>query len=320
MAKLVRTCSIWRAIEVVGDSAIVLIIQAAMLGEHSFGELEEATGLRRGLLSDRLKKLVKLGLFQKSLYSERPARYQYLLTEMGWDLYWMSLMLLRWERKWGNASQPLTVHLTHATCGEEFEPIPFCLSCNHEFNAFEVDWEEGPGVGMIAANYARRRQHRDAITDRPLKTALMVHAAQIIGDRWAALTLRSLFTGLNTFEKIRDDSGMATNILSERLNWMISLGMIKQDNSSSKGYRLTRKSVDFFPVLIMLMQWGDKYFASPEGPPLLLFHGEDRHPLNPVVACSHCHQPVTAKDVIFELERPNGKSGAISRQSENTQN
>lgn len=320
MAKLVRTCSIWRAIEVVGDSSIVLIIQAAMLGARSFGAFEEATGLRRGLLSDRLKRLVSLGLFQKTLYSKRPARYEYLLTEMGWDLYWMSLMLLRWERKWGNSSQRLAVRLTHSACGHEFDPVPFCRSCNHEFNALEVDWAEGPGVGLIAANYARRRQHRNAIAHRPLKTALMIDAAQVIGDRWAALTLRALFTGLNTFEKIRDDSGMATNILSERLNWMISLGMIKQDSSSSKGYRLTRKSIDFFPVLIMLMRWGDKFFASPEGPPLLLFHGENKHPLDPVVACSYCQQPVMVEDVSYELEWPDDRTSPPGMQSRGPRN
>jgi len=292
-----------------------------MLGARSFGEFEEATGLRRGLLSNRLKRLVSLGLFQKTLCSKRPTRYEYLLTEMGWDLYWMSLMLLRWERKWGNdASQRLTIRLTHASCGQEFEPIPLCLSCNHEFNALEVDWTEGPGVGMIAANYVRRRQHRDAIADQPPKTALMIGAAQVIGDRWAALTLRALFTGLNTFEKIRDDSGIATNILSERLSWMISIGMIKQGQNSSKGYRLTRRSVDFFPVLIMLMRWGDNFFASPEGPPLLLFHGENRHPLNPVVACSYCHQPVMTKDVSYALEWPDRKASPIGIHSKQTQN
>jgi len=181
---------------------------------------------------------------------------------------------------------------------------PFCLTCNKKFNAFEVDWEEGPGVGMISANYIRRRQQRDAIADRPVKTAIMTKAAQILGDRWAVLILRALFTNINTFEKIRDDSGIATNILSERLSWMQSLNLIQQRDQVAKGYRLTRKSIDFFPVLLMVMRWGDSYFASPEGPPLLLSHGDDKHPLDPVVVCSCCKQPVIATDVDFKLEWP----------------
>lgn len=304
MTKLVRTCSIWRALDVLGDSSTVLISQAALLGARSFGDFEEATGLRRSLLSDRFKKLINFGYFEKKICLEHPKRYSYLLTKMGQSTYWVSLMMLRWERKWGGRSERLNVILTHECCGQEFDPIPFCLTCKHEFNALEVYWEEGPGVGMIAGNYTKRRQRRSAINDRPLETALMIDAAKILGDRWVALILRALFTGINTFEKIRDDSGIATNILSERLSWMISLGLIRLDKDTSRGYRLTRKSVDYFPVLVMLMKWGDEYFASPEGPPLLLFHSGDRHPLDAVVACSHCYQPIKVNDVTYKLEWP----------------
>jgi len=94
MAKLVRTCSIWRAIEIVGDSSTIIIMEAAWLGCSTVGEFEKTTGLRRGLLSDRFKRLIKLGLFEKSLYSERPARYKYLLTAVGRDLYWSILLNL----------------------------------------------------------------------------------------------------------------------------------------------------------------------------------------------------------------------------------
>jgi DNA-binding HxlR family transcriptional regulator len=306
MAKLVRTCSIWRALDVLGDSSNLLISQAAMLGARSFGDFEEATGLRRSLLSDRFKKLINFGYFEKKLYSESPVRYKYLMTEMGLSTYWISLMLLRWERKWGDSAERLNLRLTHTGCGEVFEPIPYCLTCKHEYNAFEVDWVEGPGVGMIAATYIKRRQRRGAIEDRPLQTALMIDAANILGDRWVALILRALFTGINTFEKIREDSGIATNILSERLNWMTSLDLIRLDADAARGYRLTRKSVDYFPVLVMLMKWGDKYFAAPEGAPLSLFHGEDRHPMEAVVACSHCHQPIDIKDVTYQVDWPEG--------------
>lgn len=306
MTKLVRTCSIWRALEVVGDSSTMMIIEAALLGTRAFGQFQSVTGLRRALLSDRLKRLVALGVMHKVLYSEKPSRYEYRLTEMGRDLYWMSLMMLRWERNWGDLSRVATVRLTHKSCGQEFDPVPICATCGEDFAAYDVTWAEGPGVGTMSASHVRRRQHRDAIAERPEGSAIMVEAAQIMGDRWAALVLRALFTGFTTFEKIREDSGAATNILSERLSWMQSLGLIRQKEKNGGGqslrYALTRKAIDIFPILLMLMRWGDTYFAAPEGAPLLLFHGEDAHSLDPVVGCSACREQVSVFDVHYELD------------------
>lgn len=307
MAKLIRSCSIWRALEVIGDSSTIMIIEAAWLGSRSFGQFRHATNLRRGLLSDRLKHLVTLDVMHKVLYSKSPSRFEYRLTTKGQDLYWMSLMMLRWERNWGANLSVVKVRLTHSVCGKEFDPVPKCATCGDDYCAHEVSSTEGPGVGMMSANHARRRQRRDAVTERPAGSAIMVESAQILGDRWAALVLRAMFSGFNTFEAICDDCGIATNILSERLNWMQSLELVRprqKTGQRSLGYGLTKKSVDLYPILLMVMRWGDTYYAAPEGPPLLLFHGKDEHPLDPVVACSGCRVQIALQDVTYELEWP----------------
>ena len=316
MTKLVRTCSIWRALEIVGDSSTMMILEAAWLGDRSFGQFQKTTGLRRALLSDRLKRIVQAGVMHKKPYSEHPPRFEYRLTEKGRELYWMTLMMLRWERNWGSSEGIVQVRLTHRSCGQEFDPVPSCATCGEEISAFDVDWQEGPGVGLMAANYVRRRQHRDAIAERPSGGGIMIEIAQIMGDRWAALVLRALFTGLNTFEKIREDSGISTNILSERLHWMQSLGLVKhhEDRAGEEkpGYRLTRKSVDIFPILLMLMRWGDTYYAAPEGSPMLLTHNPGGHRLDPVVTCSCCGEQIDVHDVEFELEWPESNIQARS--------
>ena len=131
MAKLIRSCSIWRALEVIGDSSTIMIIEAAWLRARSFGQFQRATNLRRGLLSDRLKRLVALEVMHKVLYSKSPYRFEYRLTQKGLDLYWMSLMMLRWERNRGVSPSVVQVRLTHLACGKEFDPIPMCLSLIH---------------------------------------------------------------------------------------------------------------------------------------------------------------------------------------------
>ncbi|WP_309607131.1 helix-turn-helix domain-containing protein [Phenylobacterium sp.] len=299
-AKFIRTCSIWRALEVVGDTSVLLILEASWIGARRFDEFRARTGLLQTLLSDRLKRLVAAGVLKKALYSEAPPRFEYRMTRKGLDLYWPALMMLRWERRWSAPQGRLRLSLRHRTCGQVFQPVPTCLSCGDEIDARDVDWTEGPGVGWMAARYSRRRQQRNAVEG---SSSLMVEVAQITGDRWAGLVLRSIFTGLRRFDEIHRDTAMATNILSERLSWLTAQGVIRAHELSGgrSEYRLTDKGIDYYPVLLMLLRWGDRYYLSPEGPPLLLRHKADGHDLDPAVTCSHCGQPVEAHDVTFEV-------------------
>lgn len=300
---LIRTCSIWRALEIVGDTPTLLILEASWLGARRFDELRSRTGLLKALLSDRLKRLVEAGLFERQLYCKTPPRFAYAMTQKGRDVYWTSLMMLRWELGWGGGSGKITVALTHAACGHRFVPEPACGHCRQTIDATQVDWEEGPGVGWMAPLYSRRRQQRDSSAGA---TSLLDEAAQLMGDRWASLILRSIFTGVTRFDDIRIDTAIATNILAERLGWLQSLGVIRQRAYPStpprNEYRLTRKGVEYYPVLLMLMRWGDRYYVSPEGPPLILRHKACDHALQPEVVCSHCRATLRPEDVSFEIE------------------
>lgn len=301
-SQFIRTCSIWRALEVVGDTPTLLILEASWLGVRRFDQLRRRTGLLKALLSDRLKRLVDAGMLDKRPYETTPLRHEYVLTQKGRDLYWTSLMLLRWEQRWGSGGNKIKVVLTHALCGKQFEPEPACGSCNETIDATVVDWKPGPGVGTMAPLYSRRRQQRDSSGGA---TSLFDEAARIMGDRWASLIMRSIFTGLNRYDDIRRDTAIATNILAERLAWLVSIGAIRQVQYATSPvryeYKLRRKGVDYYPALLMLMRWGDQYYCSPEGPPLLLTHRGCGDKLEPQVICSECRKPLAAADVRFEV-------------------
>src|SRR5690606_14752291 len=136
------------------------ILEAALLGSRRFDEFRRMTGLLKALLSDRLKRLVEAGVFEKRLYCEHPPRFDYRLTSKGQDLYWVALMLLRWEVTWGSQSNKIDVRLTHRLCGHDFMPEPACSACDELIDIGLIDWEEGPGVGWMAPLYSRRRQQR----------------------------------------------------------------------------------------------------------------------------------------------------------------
>ena len=301
-SNLIRTCSIWRALETVGDTPTLLIIEASWLGARRFDDFWRMTGLLKALLSDRLKRLLDAGIFAKTPYSTSPPRFEYRLTPKGHDLYPTALMLLRWEGRWRTDPSKIRIDLTHRECGKVFQPVPCCNHCHTEVAAPDVEWIEGPGVGWMAPIYSRRRQQR---ASSGVATSLLEEAAQLMGDRWASLIMRSIFTGVRRFDDIRRDTAIATNILAERLAWLTGAGIVRQHQYAAgparSEYRVTRKGVDYYPALLMLLHWGDKYYCSPEGAPVLLTHKTCGHKLHTVVVCSECRAPIVPPAVTYEV-------------------
>jgi DNA-binding HxlR family transcriptional regulator len=93
-----ESCSVARALEIIGERWTWLIIRDAFLGLTKFDEFQESLGIARNVLIDRLNRLVAEGIFERVLYNERPARYEYRLTEKGSDLF----TALNAIRQWGD--------------------------------------------------------------------------------------------------------------------------------------------------------------------------------------------------------------------------
>lgn len=76
---------------------------------------------------------------------------------------------------------------------------------------------------------------------------------------------------------------MASNVLADRLDRLQAQGIIRAKPYSAHQdrfeYRLTRKGLDLYPVLLALLQWGDRWYADAKGPPLLLTHQNCGHAL-----------------------------------------
>lgn len=124
----VRVCSIARTLEVVGDKWSLLAVREVMLGNRRFEEIARRTGAPRDVLTARLRKLEAHGLLERSQYQERPPRFEYRLTELGWSLQAIITMLRDWgdEHLAGPEGAPVTfVH----DCGEVFRPEVVCAHC-----------------------------------------------------------------------------------------------------------------------------------------------------------------------------------------------
>jgi DNA-binding HxlR family transcriptional regulator len=115
---------------------------------------------------------------------------------------------------------------------------------------------------------------------------------EAIGDKWSLLILRDAFYGVRRFEDFRGDLGIARNILTDRLQKLVSHGVLQKEPYDERPprfeYRLTEKGRDLLPVILTMMKWGDRWTNENDAPPVTLTHTTCGHAIEPVVTCSHC--------------------------------
>lgn len=120
----------------------------------------------------------------------------------------------------------------------------------------------------------------------------------VIGEKWTMIVLRETFNGVRRFEQMRRHTGISEAVLSARLRTLVEAGILDTVPYREAGsrtryeYRLTDKGRDLYPILVALLQWGDKHCADDGGPALLVEHRDCGAPVEAVVQCSKGHGPL----------------------------
>ena len=136
------------------------------------------------------------------------------------------------------------------------------------------------------------------LADQPCSIARSV---AVIGDRWTLMILRDAFLGVRRFEAFQTRLGISRTIITERLKLLVDEGVLAkvpyQDRPVRHEYRLTQKGMDLYPVVMAIVNWGDRHYAGEAGAPLLHHHKACGCDFHPVMTCSECHAPVGAREV-----------------------
>jgi DNA-binding HxlR family transcriptional regulator len=122
-----------------------MIIRDAFYGLSRFDEFQKSLGVARNTLSDRLNRLVEVGIFTKELYQDNPPRNAYLLTEMGRDSFPALAGMVAWGDRWLDGGEGAPVSLHHLPCGEDLGVEIVCASCNQPIAMHDVEFRMGPG-------------------------------------------------------------------------------------------------------------------------------------------------------------------------------
>lgn len=136
-------CSTAQALEVVGEWWTLLIVRDAFFGVRRFEDFTRRLGLSRSVLAGRLAKLVEQGILDTRQYADRPARFEYLLTDKGRDLFPVLVALQQWGDRWASPAPPVV--LRHRGCGALTTPHLTCSECGGPVDVSNVIAEPGPG-------------------------------------------------------------------------------------------------------------------------------------------------------------------------------
>ncbi|SDS28085.1 helix-turn-helix domain-containing protein [Jiangella sp. DSM 45060] len=124
----------------------------------------------------------------------------------------------------------------------------------------------------------------------------IANALAVVGERWSLLVLREVLLGNVRFDAIATATGGSRDILAARLRTLVDAGVLEKRPYSSQPrryeYVATESGRALQPVLLALMDWGDRYVT--DGPPPTVWEHSCGAELHLAAVCAACGSPVGA--------------------------
>jgi DNA-binding HxlR family transcriptional regulator len=124
-----QDCSIAASLELIGERWTLLVIRDVFLGNRRFDEIQRSLGVARNVLAARLQRLTDEGFLEKRRYQERPARFEYFLTEKALDLWPVLIALIGWGDRHAAGDDGPPVAIVHKGCGGRVNDRRICELC-----------------------------------------------------------------------------------------------------------------------------------------------------------------------------------------------
>lgn len=160
-------CPIARSVERLGAGWSTLILREAFYGATKFDEFQQGLeGIAPTTLTSRLKELVESGLLERRLYSERPPRYEYVLTSVGREFRPVLWAMMEWGNR-NFCPEGAIVHIEHRETGQVAQPYLADRSTGDEMLPAAYRVAAGPGASptvrkKVASSHAAEARRQAA--------------------------------------------------------------------------------------------------------------------------------------------------------------
>lgn len=283
------TNAIGRMLGLLADEWNLLIIQQAVLGATRYGDFTARLPISHAVLTNRLRTLTDANLLERTDGG-------YLPTARSRSLWPFLVLIWEWERRWVPDHPGQLPAMRHSSCGQPFFPVLRCSQCADQIDHDSVDLTMGPSGSwersVPVTSTRRRSDSHDAIRTAGLFPETMT----VLGNRWAAALLLAAFLGASRYTDFQAQLAAPPSLLSERLQTFCGLGVL--DCQERGVYTLTDKGGAFFGILLISLQWAQRWFRAPEGPAVVARHRGCDGVLTAELACSTCSSRLTGADVM----------------------
>lgn len=133
-------CPLPQAVELIGEKWSFLILRGAFNDLHHFEEFQAGLGIARNILSDRLAKLVKGGILERSPDPFDKRKVVYSLTRKGEALMPVVIALRQWGEEWGNG--PANIVLAERDTGRPVRKICVLSEDGRPLSLDDLVWVE----------------------------------------------------------------------------------------------------------------------------------------------------------------------------------
>ena len=123
---------------VLGEPWTALILRDLFIGVTRFEALHEHLGVSRKVLALRLDRLAGEGIVERRPYAERPPRFDYVLTDKGWQLCDILLAISAWGDRWTAPDGPPAL-IRHRACGRPTVAEIRCSHCGGPLHAADTE-------------------------------------------------------------------------------------------------------------------------------------------------------------------------------------
>lgn len=289
-----------------GDEWNLWILRHALAGCRRYGDWIARGPISHAVLTARLSGLCDAGLVERVRYAERPARFEYLLTARGRGVWPVLLAMWAWEKTHGVAAGPggraPLPERRHTRCGQLFSPVATCGACDEPFARRDVAAELGPSGAWPRSVPASVGRRRSGTARRP--SVYLDRTMDLLGDRWSAALVGALLLGGSRFGELAARTGAPPAVLSDRLRRFEDVGVVvtttQPDRPDRVRYVLTADTEAFFPVVALMITWGQRWYRAPEGPAIAFTHLGCGQSLAPRLRCEKCGEVLRAGEILVE--------------------
>ena len=131
----------------------------------------------------------------------------------------------------------------------------------------------------------------------------LARTVDLIGDKWSLMILRDAFYGFSKFSDFKERLGVTQTVLSARLQALVDSGILErvQERPDVERYRykLTDAGRDLLPVVVAMVQWGDRWVFGDQGPPVNLINRASGRALEAIQVRDKSGDPVKLRDLTF---------------------